>query len=79
MEKFITMIISFISNFTLASAFYYASPYAYCLNNPINYSDPNGKLVRPCSEQALTIINNTLPKDAHQYIILDKEGFIATI
>ena len=52
------------------------SPYAYCAWNPIKLVDPDGEKVKPANEEALLMIRNTLPKDAHNYVQIGKDGFI---
>lgn len=62
----------------LAEKYYNVSPYAYCMNDPVNYVDPDGKVVRPYGEKALSIIKNTLPQDARDYIKLTDNGVLDT-
>ena len=60
----------------LCEKYYHISPYAYCANNPVNAVDPDGRIVIPYGNQALSIIRNTLPQDARQYVTLNSNGYI---
>ena len=60
----------------LAEKYYGASLYAFCGNNPVNIIDPDGKRVIPKSQAELNMIHNTLPKEARDYVKVDKNGFI---
>ena len=59
-----------------AEDYYPISPYAYCGGDPVNLGDYDGKRVKPKEDESLSIILNTLPVEARQYIILDQEGYI---
>jgi len=59
-----------------AEKFYSWSPYVYCLNNPVYFIDPDGWEVKPGGTAELTMIQNTLPKEARDFVRLDKNGFI---
>ena len=56
----------------LCEEYYHISPYAYCANNFINALDPDGRKIKPAGTAELIMIQNTLPKDARNYIKLDK-------
>lgn len=60
----------------LAEKYYPISTYAFCANNPMKLVDIDGKKLRPAGITELNIIRNTVPKDARQYIVLDKSGYI---
>ena len=60
----------------LAEKYYDWSPYVYCIGNPVKFVDPDGRKVKPASVLELTMIQNTLPKDARNYVQLDENGFI---
>jgi hypothetical protein len=60
----------------LCEKYYWITPYAYCMNNPVKYVDPDGRVVRPAGTAELTMIQNTLPKDAQSYVRLDNNGLI---
>ena len=52
------------------------SPYAYCAGNPIRYVDSDGKEIKPAGTAELIMIQNTLPKEARNYVKLDNNGLI---
>ncbi|MCC8409341.1 DUF6443 domain-containing protein [Mucilaginibacter sp. UR6-1] len=54
----------------------HVSPYIYCLNNPIIFTDVKGEDVKPMSDAALKIITMGLTKDEAKYVRLDAQGFI---
>ena len=60
----------------LAEKYYSSSPFVYCNNNPVRFIDPVGCDVKPYGEEELAMIKNTLPEEAHQYVILNKNGYI---
>ena len=51
------------------------SPYVYCMNNPVNAVDPDGKKVLP-SAIGLYLIRSTLSTAEAKYVQLDKNGYI---
>ncbi len=50
--------------------------YVYCAGNPVRYVDPDGRDVKPAGTAELIMIQNTLPKEARDYVRLDKNGLI---
>ena len=60
----------------LCEKYYSISPYAYCNNNPVKYIDSDGRDVKPAGTAELIMIQNTLPKEARDYVRLDNNGLI---
>ena len=60
----------------LCEKYYNISPYVYCGNNPVNAIDPDGRKVKPAGDAALNMIQNTLPSETRQYVVLDSDGLI---
>jgi hypothetical protein len=63
----------------LAEEYYDISPYVYCLNNPINIIDPDGKKIVAANIDAQRMILNTLPKEYRQYVSFDKNRIMNTV
>ena len=66
----------FITIDPLAEKYPSISPYAYCAGNPIRYIDPTGKEIKPAGTAELIMIQNTLPKEARNYVKFDNNGLI---
>ena len=60
----------------LCEEYYDVSPYAYCAGNPVNRVDLDGREVRPAGNAELLMIQNTLPLEARQYVVLNADGLI---
>ena len=60
----------------LSEKYYSWSPYNFCVGNPIGNVDLEGKSVKPAGTAELTMIQNTLPEDARNYVKLDENGRI---
>lgn len=52
------------------------NPYVYRASDPIKFIDPDGRDVKPAGTAELVMMQNTLPKDARNYVRLDKNGLI---
>lgn len=59
-----------------ASRYPHINPYGYCASDPIKFIDPDGRDVKPAGTAELVMMQNTLPKDARNYVRLDKNGLI---
>ena len=57
----------------LCEKYYSVSPYAYCLNNPLAYVDPDGRKVYGDSVSQ-EIIRNTLSEEESKYVEFDSNG-----
>ncbi len=71
-------IASWISPDPLSRKYPNISPYVFCNSNPVNFVDPDGKIVHPNGEAELEAIRNTLPAEARGYVQLDENGNINT-
>lgn len=54
--------------------YYSVTPYAYCMNNPVNCIDPDGKDVIALDEESKRNIINTLTKGEAKFIRFNKDG-----
>ena len=66
----------FTSPDPLAEKYYSLSPYAYCAGDPVNLVDPEGKAVKPLSEDALEMIRNTLSSRDREFVRLNSNGLL---
>ena len=58
--------------------YYWITPYAYCMNNPVRNVDPDGRVVITMDENARRNIQNTLSKAENKYVKFDKDGMLDT-
>ena len=56
--------------------YYWITPYAYCLNNPVKFVDPDGRIVIAADPNAIRNITNTLSKDESQYVRFNNKGLL---
>ena len=59
----------------LCEKYYSISPYAYCMNNPVFFLDPDGRFVVADGLSQTNIINTLTPEEA-KYIQFDENGVI---
>ena len=59
-----------------ANAYQWLSPYAYCMNNPVKFVDPDGRVVHPTDNNAFAILLNTLSPVDREYVVLNGYGNI---
>ncbi len=49
----------------LCEKYYSISPYVYCVNNPVNAIDPDGRIVRDCKGQIVYVSSGIIEQYAH--------------
>ena len=59
-----------------ANAYQWLSPYAYCMDNPVKFVDPDGRVVHPTDNNAFAILLNTLSPVDREYVVLNGYGNI---
>jgi hypothetical protein len=60
----------------LGEKYYGMSSYGFCGGNPVKFIDSDGRDLKPAGTAELIMIQNTLPKEARDYVRLDKNGLI---
>ncbi len=51
--------------------------YVYCMNNPVDYWDPDGEKVQVADDKSFDVLLSTLPKESRELIQRDDKGFIS--
>jgi RHS repeat-associated protein len=60
----------------LAEDYYNVSPYVYCMNNPTNAIDPDGRKVYTTNLEAQRNIINTLNQEESKYVSFGTDGLL---
>ena len=61
----------------LCEKYYSISPYAWCGNNPVNYVDPDGRLVIAKGDSAQNVVLQTIHPNDRQYLSFDENGLLS--
>ena len=77
-ENEVSAITTAMSIDPLCEKYYWISPYAYCLNNPIRYIDPDGREVIARDDESKRNIANTLTEKEARYVKFKKDGTLNT-